>query len=328
MRLSPHTQINRFEKYFLQYLLYTLILVHSQHVITQRLLYMNMINIITENNIIFLSCISILGLLIGSFLNVVVYRLPIMIECEWNEDYLNILEKASPLKFKIFNLFTPRSHCPNCQEPIPFWVNIPIISYFILGGKCRDCGLQISWRYPFIEVLSSLFSLFIAYHFGATWHTGAVLVLTWALIALVFIDIDHQILPDNITLPLIWLGLLLNAFGMFTTPQNAILGACSGYTSLWLIAYAFKLIRKIDGMGHGDFKLFAVFGAWLGWQSLPLIILIASLIGAIAGITLIVWKKYSSKQPVAFGPALAIAGWLMTIWGNYILSWYLPLMHL
>lgn len=247
----------------------------------------------------FLIEIGILGLIIGSFLNVVIYRLPIMPQC---------------------TLIAPRSHCPKCKALILWWQNIPVVSYILLRGKCGYCKTAIHWRYPAIELLSCIAALLVAMHFGISIKTFALLILTWALIAAVFIDFDYLILPDSITLPLIWTGLLLNTNYIFTTPENAIIGAASGYFSLWLIAFIFKLVRKIDGMGHGDFKLLAVFGAWLGWQILPLVLFLASLIGAIAGLISVLRKKNKFTNPMPFGPYLAITGWLAFFYGQKILS--------
>lgn len=284
-----------------------------------------MINILQNHYLVFLIATGVLGAIIGSFLNVVIYRLPIMLEREWEKDCYEHLKQTAPIKYELFNLNTPRSHCPKCKVQISWWQNIPIISYILLGGKCAHCKIAIHWRYPAIELLSCLAVLLIAIHFSVSIQTLAALILTWMLIAAIFIDLDHQLLPDNITLPLLWLGLLLNTKHIFTTPENAVIGAASGYLALWLVSYIFKLVRKVDGMGHGDFKLLAVFGAWLGWQILPLILFTASLIGSIIGISLVLSKKYRFTRPIAFGPYLAVAGWLAFFWGQDILSWYLNL---
>lgn len=272
-----------------------------------------------NNYFLFLLGASILGLLVGSFLNVVIYRLPIMLQCEWENNCLDFLKQTSPIKHEVFNLNMPRSHCPKCHEQISWWQNIPIISYILLHGKCKHCKTTISWRYPAIELTSCLASLFIAIYFGISIQALTMLILTWSLIAAFFIDIDQQLLPDNITIPLIWLGLLLNANDLFTTPKCAVIGAISGYLIPWSIAYGFKLVRKIDGMGHGDFKLLAVFGAWLGWQAVPLILFIASLLGGIVGITMLLLKKHKITQPMPFGPYLIVAGWSMFFYSPNIL---------
>lgn len=282
-----------------------------------------MIQTLQNNYSLFLVGIGISGLLIGSFLNVVIYRLPIMLQREWEQDCSEYLKQATSIKHGVFNLTIPRSHCPKCNTQIAWWYNIPVISYIWLHGKCSNCKATIHWRYPTVELLGSLTALLVATHFGISIQTLSLLGLTWALIAIVFIDIDNLILPDNITLPLIWLGLLLNINHTFTSPENAIIGATSGYLCLWSIAYVFKSIRKVEGMGHGDFKLLAVFGAWLGWQMLPLILFAAALIGGIIGISLVLGKKNQFTKPIPFGPYLAITGWLAFFWGQNVLDWYL-----
>ena len=282
-----------------------------------------MIHILQNNNYIFFIGIGALGLIIGSFLNVIIYRLPIMLLHEWRKNCSEPTEPTSP----VVNLATPRSHCPKCSALIPWQQNIPIISYILLKGKCKHCQTIIHWRYPIIELLSCLTAILVALYFGVSIKTLAILILTWALIAAVFIDFDYQLLPDNITLSLIRLGLLLNTQYIFTTPENAIIGAASGYLSLWFIAYIFKLIRKVDGMGYGDFKLLAAFGAWLGWQLLPMILFVASLVGSIIGLALVLSKKNQFMKPIPFGPYLAIAGWLAFFGGQNILHWYLYIFH-
>ncbi len=269
-----------------------------------------MINFMNINFIWFVSLVGLLGLLVGSFLNVIIYRLPIMMELE---------------DTGTFNLFTPRSSCPKCNHAIPFWHNIPVISYILLRGKCHYCKTHISIQYPLVELSSCILSIVIAYYFGVTYTTFAVLLLTWGLIALTVIDINHFILPDTLTLPLLCLGLLVSITGVFTTPISAIIGAITGYGILWLVAKTYKLIRHTDGMGYGDFKLLAVFGAWLGWHMLPFIILAASLLGTIVGFTLILAKRSSFNRPIPFGPFLALAGWIALLWGANIYSWYFAL---
>ena len=270
-----------------------------------------MLQILQNNNYIFLLGVGLLGLIVGSFLNVIIYRLPIML----------LRESTTP----IVNLIIPRSHCPKCDSFIPWQQNIPIISYILLKGKCNYCQTAIHWHYPTVELLSCLTALLVAVYFGVNIKTLAILILTWSLIAAIFIDCAYQLLPDNITIPLIWLGLLLNTHNIFTTPTNAIIGAVSGYLILWLIAHIFKLIRKIDGMGYGDFKLLAVFGAWLGWQLLPMILLGASLIGSVVGLVLIFKKKARFAHPMPFGPYLAFTGWVAFFVGTNVLHWYLSI---
>ncbi|MCL5260664.1 MAG: A24 family peptidase [Gammaproteobacteria bacterium] len=264
-----------------------------------------------------------LGLIIGSFLNVVIYRLPIMLKVHWERECQTYLKQTSTLKHKLFNLFVPRSHCPHCETQIPLWLNIPLISYVFLRGKCHNCGAKISLRYPLVEILSCFASIVVAWRFGCSWQMLAALGLTWALIPLIFIDFDLQLLPDEIVLPLIWMGIFLNIFGLFNTLEHSVLGAICGYLSLWLVGFVFQLIRKVEGMGHGDFKLFAVFGAWLGFEYLPLIILGASLFGSIIGGIFLLAKKYPLSKPIPFGPYLIAAGWAMILWGKTILGWYL-----
>lgn len=278
--------------------------------------------LLLSHKLYFYIIIAILGLAVGSFCNVVIYRLPIMLHDSWHKECLSFLKQESTTIAKIFNLFVPRSHCPKCQQKVPAWHNIPLLSYLILRGKCHQCNKTISWRYPLVEILSCILSLIIAYRFGPSWQTAAIMVLTWALLILVFIDFSHQLLPDSITLGILWLGLLVNTFHLFTTPEQAILGAIFGYGSLWIVAKTFKLIRKQEGMGHGDFKLLALFGAWLGWEFLPAIILLSSLIGIVVGIALIVSRKHKYSSPMPFGPYLAIAGWIMFFCGQNIFSWY------
>lgn len=267
---------------------------------------------------------AILGLIIGSFLNVVIYRQPLRLKHQWTAqsyDWLDIKPKvalSSPP-----GIITPASRCQHCQTPIKAWQNIPVISYLFLAGKCANCKASISWRYPAIELLTAILSAVVMWHFGWGWQCAMGLIVTWALVALTFIDVDHQLLPDEIVLPVLWLGLLLNAFGLFASLQSAVIGAIAGYLSLWLVYHAFKLITGKEGMGYGDFKLLALFGAWLGWEYLPQIILVSTLLGSLIGILLIVLKKASRDKAIPFGPYLALAGWLALIWGEQINNTYL-----
>jgi len=270
----------------------------------------------------------IFAAVIGSFLNVVIYRLPIMIYRTMQEECLDFLHQAPPPQKIVFNLLHPASHCPKCKAGIAWWQNIPIISFIFLCGRCHNCKAKISWRYPFIELLTVLSSLFVLCKLGMTAQAMAILCLTWGLIPLVFIDFNEQVLPDILLLPLLWVGLLLNTLHLFTTPENAILGAVSGYLSLWIISVLFKFIRKIDGMGNGDFKLFALFGAWFGWQILPFIILLASLVGAVIGVTLIICKKLEFGKPMPFGPYIIAAGWSCIFYGENITHWFFKLINL
>ena len=274
----------------------------------------------------------VLGLLVGSFLNVVVYRLPIMLQREWREQCCEFLEidntipdpNESSAKFKIFNLQKPDSHCPHCNHKIKHWENIPVLSYVFLGGKCANCKQKISLRYPSVEFVTGVLSGLVATNFGFTWLTLALLLLTWSLIALTLIDFDHQLLPDNITLPLLWLGLFVNAvdLGFDVTLYDAVIGAIAGYLVLWSFYWIFKLATGKEGMGYGDFKLLAALGAWMGWQSLLPIIILSSLVGAVFGITLIVLQGRDKSKPMPFGPYLTGAGFIMLIWGPQINAFY------
>lgn len=272
----------------------------------------------------FISVIFILGLLIGSFLNVVIHRLPKMMHRDWQQQCHELIGSPNRIaSTEPLTLSAPRSRCPNCGHAISALENIPVISYLFLKGHCRNCQAGISVRYPLIEALTGFLSAVVAWHFGFSWNCLGALLLTWALVALTFIDVDEQLLPDSITLPLLWLGLFFNLFGSFTTLQSAVIGALAGYLSLWLVFHAFRLATGKEGMGFGDFKLLAVLGAWLGWQFLPVIILLSSLVGAVVGITLILFRQHHRNQPIPFGPYLAAAGWLALIWGDVINSGYL-----
>lgn len=265
---------------------------------------------------------AVLGLVVGSFLNVVIYRLPLMMERAWRRDCDELAGKA-PLPEERFNLSAPRSRCPHCGHTVTARDNIPVISYLLLRGRCRACGAHISLRYPLVEILTAILTVVTALHFGFGWPALFAIVLTWSLIALSFIDFDKQLLPDSITLPFLWLGLLLSLFGIYTDSQASIIGAAAGYLSLWSIYHLFRLLTGKEGMGYGDFKLFALFGAWLGWQSLPLIILLSSAVGAVIGISLIMFRGRDRSIPIPFGPYLAIAGWIALLWGEQLTAWYL-----
>ena len=258
--------------------------------------------------------VGLFSLCVGSFLNVVIYRLPIMLERAWRGE-----EEPS----QRFDLMLPRSHCPTCNKLIPAWHNIPLLSYLILRGKCAYCKQSISIRYFLIELLTLLLSVIICVHFGPSWQLLAGLVFTWFIIALTFIDLDHQILPDNLTLTLLWIGLLCNLFTVFIPLASAVLGAIVGYVSLWSFTYLYKLVTGKMGMGHGDFKLFAAFGAWFGWQALPLIIILAALLGSITGIIWSLINKKHRNTPIAFGPFLALSGWLALLFHSQLITWTL-----
>lgn len=267
---------------------------------------------------------ALLGLIIGSFLNVIIHRLPEMMMRGWRLQ-CHELQGTTPAAEDLepYNLNTPRSRCPGCGHAISVWENIPVISYLILRGRCRQCGRPISPRYPLVELLCALLSAAVAWKFGYTWQTAAALLLTWALIPLVFIDLEHQLLPDDITLPLLWAGLGLSLFGIFTDPASAIIGAMAGYLSLWSVYMLFKLLTGKEGMGFGDFKLLALFGAWLGWQAIPLTIVLSSLVGSVAGVSLILLRRHGRDMPIPFGPYLAAAGWIAMMWGENITTAYL-----
>ena len=291
---------------------------------------MDIISYLNQHTVVYLIYTGILGLLIGSFLNVVILRLPVMLERQWRDECRAFLEidttTEQTTENSPFNLISPRSHCPKCKHQIRAWENIPVISYLVLKGRCSACKTRIPSRYPLIEALTGILSVIVAWHFGPGWQTAAALLLTWTLIALSVIDIDHQILPDNITLPCLWTGLLLSLFNIFTDSQSAIIGALVGYLSLWTIFQLFRLLTGKEGMGFGDFKLLALLGTWLGWQHLLTIILLSSLVGAIIGIGMIVLRGHDRSIPIPFGPYLAIAGWITLLWGEDLFQFYLTWM--
>lgn len=261
------------------------------------------------------------GLSVGSFLNVVVYRLPIMLEGAWRADAREALELEAVPPAKAFNLMVPRSRCPQCDAPISAWQNIPIFSWLVLRGRCAACNARISIRYPAVEVLTALVSLTVVAVFGYTWDAMFALLFSWLLIAMALIDFDTRLLPDNLTLPLLWLGLLFNSSGGFVDLQSAVIGAAAGYLILWSIYWGFKLLTGKEGMGYGDFKLLAALGAWLGWQALPMVILISSVVGILLGGTVLLIRK--SREPIPFGPFLAIAGWVALVWRDSVVSFIL-----
>jgi leader peptidase (prepilin peptidase)/N-methyltransferase len=270
---------------------------------------------------LFISCLF--GLMVGSFLNVVIYRLPKMMEQEWQVQCANLQGNEPPTTQK-FTLSSPRSACPHCKHNISALENIPVISYLLLRGKCKGCSAKISPRYPLIELLTATLIGLVSWKFGYTYTTLFAWALTFALITLTFIDFDTQLLPDDITLPLLWLGLLFNLNTGFTDIQSAVIGAIAGYLSLWSIYWLFKLVTGKEGMGYGDFKLLGALGAWFGWQLLPAVILLSSISGAIIGIGLIVFTKRGRETPMPFGPFLAIAGIAALFFGPMLLKFYLP----
>ncbi|MEH6585382.1 MAG: A24 family peptidase [Halioglobus sp.] len=264
-----------------------------------------------------------LGLVVGSFLNVVIHRLPIMMESRWRKDCCELLEVEGEKQDQPLTLATPNSHCPSCKAPIRAWQNIPVLSYLMLGGKCANCGITISLRYPSVELITGLLTLYLAWHFPASPALLGAMLLTWSLVALTMIDVDHQLLPDDITLPLLWLGLIFNLNGTYVSLDDAVIGAMAGYLILWSIYWLFKLLTGKEGMGYGDFKLLAALGAWMGWQALPLIILLSSLVGAVVGIGLMLLKNRGKEIPIPFGPYLAAAGWIALLWGDSLTQAYL-----
>jgi leader peptidase (prepilin peptidase)/N-methyltransferase len=286
---------------------------------------MSLIDFLASHMLAFVLCALLIGLLVGSFLNVLIYRLPKMMQRDWREQAREILELPSESQTATFNLVLPNSSCPHCSHEIKPWENVPVISYLFLCGKCSSCKSPISMRYPLVELTCGLLSAFIAWHFGFTWQAGAMLLLTWGLLAMSLIDIDHQLLPDSLVLPLLWLGLITNSFGLFTSLEDALWGAIAGYLSLWSVYWLFKLVTGKEGMGYGDFKLLAMLGAWGGWQVLPLTILLSSLVGAVLGLIMLRLRNAEASTPIPFGPYLAIAGWIALIWGEQITSSYLQI---
>jgi len=268
----------------------------------------------------------VLGLCVGSFLNVVIYRLPKIMQRDWELQCAE-LRGEKPAEQEPFNLARPRSRCPACAHPISALQNIPVASYIALGGKCAACGTRISPRYPLVESLSGIASAYAAWHFGFGLAAFAAMVFLWCLIALAFIDFDTQLLPDSITLPLVWAGLLLNLAGVFTDLGSAVVGAAAGYLSLWSVYWGFRLITGKEGMGFGDFKLLAAVGAWLGWQMLPLVVLASSFVGAVVGISLMLFAKHGRNVPIPFGPYLAVAGVVALFWGQGLNQHYLGLLY-
>ncbi|HEY3180526.1 MAG TPA: A24 family peptidase [Casimicrobiaceae bacterium] len=264
---------------------------------------------------------TLVGLFIGSFLNVVIHRLPKMLERGWAEQCAELRGEESP-KAPVYNLAVPRSQCPACGHQITALENVPIASFLALGGKCSSCGKPISARYPLVEALGGALAAAAIWRFGATWQGVAACVLLWTLIALTFIDFDTQLLPDGLTLPLLWGGLIVNLFELFVPLRTAVIGAIAGYLALWIVYWMFKLIRGKEGMGYGDFKLLGALGAWMGWQMLPFIVLLSSIVGAVIGIMLIVFKGRDHNIPLAFGPYLAIAGAIALFFGPRLVKIY------
>jgi leader peptidase (prepilin peptidase)/N-methyltransferase len=279
-------------------------------------------SILLNNKPVFTGLCFILGLCVGSFLNVVIYRLPKLLEHGWQLQCAE-LRGETLSNGESFNLVTPNSHCPHCGHYITLLENIPVLSYLLLKGLCSQCHTAISWRYPLIEALTGLSSAYLAWHFGFGGQAFAALLFVWAMIALTFIDLDTFLLPDNITLPLVWAGLIFNMFNYFTDLKSAVIGAAAGYLILWSIYWLFKLLVKKEGMGYGDFKLLAAIGAWFGWQMLPVVVLLSSIVGAVVGIGMILFFKRHKDHPIPFGPYLAAAGVIALLWGNDLTRYYL-----
>ena len=288
---------------------------------------MNLLQLLSESTELLLIATLILSLLIGSFLNVVILRMPIMMFRGWKEECQGMEEElpdppAIKDLSKSYNLVTPASHCPSCSAPVKPWMNIPVFSWIFLRGKCASCGTRIGLRYPLVEIATAVMSGLLLLKFEWGWALLAMLVFTWLLITMSVIDIDHKILPDTLTLGLLWLGLLLNTQGMFTDLQSAVLGAALGYGVLWGFFWIFKLLTGKDGMGYGDFKLLAALGAWFGFQSLLTIIIMSSVVGAVVGIAGVIALGRDRQVPIPFGPYLAMAGWIVAMWGDEITQWY------
>jgi len=269
-------------------------------------------------------CGGLLGLVVGSFLNVVIYRLPIMLERDWRHRCHETLgQEAQDAAPERFDLAKPRSRCPQCRHVITAMENIPVVSFVLQRGRCRHCGNPISMQYPLVEILTAVLSATVAIHFGWTPQAAAALLLTWGLVALSGIDFRTQLLPDIVTLPGLWLGLSLALFPVFASLQDSVIGAMAGYLSLWFVYQAFRLLTGKEGMGFGDFKLLALLGAWLGWQYLPTVVILSSVVGALFGISMIVFRGRDRSVPMPFGPFLAAAGWITMIWGEQMTAAYL-----
>jgi leader peptidase (prepilin peptidase) / N-methyltransferase len=287
----------------------------------------------TGSPALFSTSVFVLGLVIGSFLNVVIYRLPIILERDWRSQAAELLLPAAQTASvtpERFNLSTPRSACPTCKTPISSWQNIPVVSWLALRGRCAACKARISMRYPLVELSTACLSAWVAWHFGFGAPAACALLVTWVLIALTGIDIDHQLLPDSLTLPLLWAGLLaavvvgpIAGSPLPVSARDAIIGAAAGYVSLWLVFHGFRFVTGKEGMGYGDFKLFAALGAWLGWKLLPLVILLSAATGAVLGILMIGLRGRDRATPMPFGPYLAAAGWLALMYGDFLVGSYM-----
>ncbi|HMR02556.1 MAG TPA: A24 family peptidase [Candidatus Competibacter phosphatis] len=284
---------------------------------------MALLELLAGSPALFVILTTLFGLMIGSFLNVVIYRLPLMMQREWRAQCAELLDQAIPDDTPRLSLWGPRSQCPHCHHLIGATENIPLLSYIRQRGRCAHCGVAIGAQYPLVEAASGLLAGVVAWKFGFGWPVLAVLLFTWTLLAAGIIDLHHQLLPDDLTLPLLWLGLLAALFGLGTDLRSAVIGAMAGYLSLWLVYQGFRLLTGKEGMGHGDFKLLAALGAWTGWQYLVTIVLLSSLVGAICGLALILLRGRARGAPLPFGPFLAAAGWIALLWGETINHAYL-----
>ena len=284
---------------------------------------MALLELLAGSPALFVILTTLFGLMIGSFLNVVIYRLPLMMQREWRAQCAELLDQAIPDDTPRLSLWGPRSQCPHCHHLIGATENIPLLSYIRQRGRCAHCGVAIGAQYPLVEAASGLLAGVVAWKFGFGWPVLAVLLFTWTLLAASIIDLHHQLLPDDLTLPLLWLGLLVALSGLGTDLRSAVIGAMAGYLSLWLVYQGFRLLTGKEGMGHGDFKLLAALGAWTGWQYLVTIVLLSSLVGAICGLALILLRGRARGAPLPFGPFLAAAGWIALLWGETINHAYL-----
>ncbi|NKC19596.1 prepilin peptidase [Pseudoalteromonas galatheae] len=288
----------------------------------------DIINLMQTQLWYWLLTVGLVSLCIGSFLNVVILRLPKMMKQSWQSECRVLLANELPkqtAEAPVFNLVKPNSHCPSCKTPIKAWQNIPLISWLLLKGKCNHCNASISVRYPLIELTTALLSTWVAWHFGATLEATLYILITWVLVALTVIDIDEMLLPDQLTLPTLWLVLVASCFGVGIKPNDAIIGAAVGYLSLWSVYWLFKLLTGKEGMGYGDFKLLAIFGALMGWEAILTIVLLSSLVGAIIGSIQLSVQGRDKATPIPFGPYLAIAGWITLMYGKQLQLWYVNL---
>ncbi len=285
---------------------------------------MDLIELLASSPGLFVILAALLGLIVGSFLNVVIHRLPLMMEREWRTQCAELLgQPASGSDQPVLNLWRPRSRCPQCGHLISAVENIPLLSYALQRGRCAHCRTAISLQYPLVEAASGLLAGIVAWKFGFGWPAAAALIFTWMLLAASVIDFRHQLLPDDLTLPLLWLGLGVALFGLFADLPSAVIGAMAGYLALWSVYQAFRLLTGKEGMGFGDFKLLAALGAWTGWQYLITIVILSSLVGAVFGLTLILFRRRDRQIPMPFGPFLAAAGWIVLLWGELINQAYL-----